>query len=272
MRTGSLSRNLAWVSAAPRMRSAGALIVLCSVSAFALVPLVPGNRLILVAFLAFLCATSYLLRCLPAFHASLFATLFGIANLIPQLRLWPLSLVMAIVAYGVVVLSVPALRRSLDWLQRGTLDRRTWEFILAIVLVSSTALVLWYALLKPDISQAIAMVPRLPPWAAVLAGIGFALVNAAAEEIAFRGVFMSSLVSTLGTRWVAVVVQAISFGVLHINGFPSGAWGICLSFIYAVMLGTLRSCSGGMLAVWIAHVFADITIFAIVFSLLSQVG
>ncbi|WP_437619116.1 hypothetical protein [Sorangium sp. So ce1151] len=47
------------------------------------------------------------------------------------------------------------------------------------------------------------------------------------------------------------------------NGFPSGAVGVGLAAIYAVMLGVLRRRAGGLLALCVAHVAADLTIFAL---------
>lgn len=112
------------------------------------------------------------------------------------------------------------------------------------------------------------MMPQFPIWGLVLSGLGFAIVNAAAEEFAFRGILLSALDSAVGVGWLAIVLQAVSFGLLHIHGFPNGVWGIALSGFYALMLGSLRRHTQGLLAPWLAHVFADVTIFGIVFSIM----
>lgn len=111
--------------------------------------------------------------------------------------------------------------------------------------------------------------PKFPLWGLILSGVGFALVNAAAEECAFRGILMTALESAVGAGWLAIIIQAGSFGLFHIHGFPNGGWGIALSGFYGLMLGSLRHYTRGLLAAWLAHIFADITIFVIAFSLLA---
>jgi membrane protease YdiL (CAAX protease family) len=60
------------------------------------------------------------------------------------------------------------------------------------------------------------------------------------------------------------VLQAASFALLHfVSGFPGGCWGLAMTFVYGLMLGTIRRRAQGMLAPWLAHVCADLTIFAI---------
>ncbi len=60
-----------------------------------------------------------------------------------------------------------------------------------------------------------------------------------------------------------MLVQAAAFGLLHLKSASrSGAVGVGLAAIYAVMLGVLRRRAGGLLAPHAAHVAADLTIFA----------
>jgi membrane protease YdiL (CAAX protease family) len=96
-----------------------------------------------------------------------------------------------------------------------------------------------------------------------MGGIGFAIVNAFAEEFLFRGVMYSALEKLKMTPWKIVLVQAISFGCLHINGFPRGSLGVALASIYGVMMGIIRKQCNGLLAPWFFHVFADVTIVTI---------
>jgi hypothetical protein len=96
----------------------------------------------------------------------------------------------------------------------------------------------------------------------------FAMLNAAIEEAAYRGILLSALDATLGAGAVSVLVQAIAFGALHLyGGFPRGIVGVFLAFVYGLMLGALRRKAGGLLAPWIAHVLTDIVIFSIVIAL-----
>ncbi len=96
----------------------------------------------------------------------------------------------------------------------------------------------------------------------------FALLNAAIEEAAYRGVVLASLDVALGPGVAAIVVQAMAFGALHAHGgFPRGAAGVGLACLYGLALGALRRRAGGLLAPWIAHVLTDLVIYGIVLTL-----
>ena len=105
--------------------------------------------------------------------------------------------------------------------------------------------------------------PNLPLALVVVGGIGFAFFNAFLEEAVYRVVFFEALAASTATATPAVVVQAAAFGALHLNGFPRGVVGVALATIYGLMLGALRVRARGMLAVCVAHVCADATIFVI---------
>jgi membrane protease YdiL (CAAX protease family) len=106
--------------------------------------------------------------------------------------------------------------------------------------------------------------PSMPLWLLPLVGIGFAIGNAAMEEFVFRGVIMQAIDSAFGAGWLSVIVQAWLFGVMHfLQGFPNGWWGLAMTFVYGIMLGAIRRRAQGMLAPWLAHVCADMVIFAI---------
>jgi hypothetical protein len=101
-------------------------------------------------------------------------------------------------------------------------------------------------------------------WLLALAGLAFAIGNAAVEEFVFRGVYMHSLDSAFGAGMVSVLVQGWLFGAIHyLSGFPNGLAGLVLATAYGVMLGLLRRRSSGMLAPWLAHAGADMIIFVI---------
>jgi len=155
------------------------------------------------------------------------------------------------------------------WLRFGHLTSDIIILILATITLSSIALLGWYLLFQPNISAPLAMIPKMPRWLLPLACLGFAMVNAAMEEIVFRGIMMQALDSALGAGKLTLVIQAASFASFHyLAGFPNGVWGFAMVFIYGFMLGVLRRRSQGMLAPWIAHVLADITIFAILATVL----
>lgn len=197
------------------------------------------------------------------FSAALLTALTAAAWLVdPRFLPWPASFALPLGVYALLVWRVPALRGAAPRVQRGEVTASTWLLVLGIVVVSSSALVLWRWLLRPDLADLDRMLPNQPVPLLLLGGLGFALLNAFLEEAVYRVVFLEALEAATAT-WVAVVVQAVAFGALHLHGFPRGAVGVGLATIYGLMLGALRVRAKGMLAVYVAHVFADITIFTI---------
>jgi hypothetical protein len=136
--------------------------------------------------------------------------------------------------------------------------------VVASVLVSGAALVVWYLALRPDVSDIrVQMLPPYPAWALILGGVGFSMVNAAVEEGLCRGLLLDALDHSVGNGAAALLLQAAAFGLLHVHGFPRGAVGVVLAAIYGVMMGMLRRQAGGMLAPWLGHVATDVTIVSI---------
>jgi len=191
------------------------------------------------------------LAVLPAITA-----LFAVLSSVPiVLQLWPAPLLVAVCA-GLV----PCRSRA-PWLGRGELGWHVAAWILVIVAVSAGALVAWWYIARPDVSD----LPRLPTGLhpALLVGgvVAWAACTAAAEELYFRGALQYELARNLGSA--GVVVQALAFGAMHLHGFPRGWSGVALATVYGLMTGALRQRSRGLLAPWIAHVAADLTIVAI---------
>jgi len=187
--------------------------------------------------------------------------LLGTLSLFGSMKFWPLAPILAGATYLVIAKRAAVFGGLPPWFGRGRLDRSIWLLIGASVLISSTALVLWFVLLEPDYSDMLrTLFPKLPA-ALLFAGVVvFAMMNAALEEFMYRGVAMGALDATLGAGTVPVLLQAAVFGIVHIGGFPRGAVGVALATIYGLMMGVLRRRSAGMLAPWIAHVCTDVSI------------
>ena len=223
-----------------------------------------------VSILSLLTVLAIAFRFIQAIHLLLFSLLWLALPLItPSLGFWPQILLLPIIIYVLIVAAIPNLRRSVLWLRSGHLTSGVISLILATIFLSSIALVGWYLLLQPNTSSQLAMIPKMPRWLLPLACLGFAMVNAAMEEIVFRGIMMQALDSALGSGNLTVVIQAGSFASFHyLAGFPNGGWGFAMVFVYGFMLGVLRRRAQGILAPWIAHVLADIAIFAILATVL----
>jgi membrane protease YdiL (CAAX protease family) len=136
-------------------------------------------------------------------------------------------------------------------------------------LITPAALLGWFFLFDPDVSDLTALVAGRSLPLVIIGGILFSVATAVFEEGLWRGVAFPALKPHFGVHG-AVVLQAVSFGIAHTHGFPRGLVGATLAGSWAVLLGYLRLVSGGLLAPILAHVVADSTI-AIIVIVLAQV-
>jgi hypothetical protein len=206
-----------------------------------------------------------MLRCYAAVHISLLGVLMiAVGQAGTFFRGWPFHLLAPLAVYGAIVYILPVLRNSTNWMKTGTIDSRIVRLIVTVSLLSGIALIGWVMLSNADMRPYLEVLPQLPVWCYPLAGLGFAIINAAMEEAVFRGVVMDALDRALGGGYASVGIQAILFGAHHyLAGFPNGASGLVLTLIYGFLLGILRRLSGGMLAPLMAHIAADLVIFII---------
>ena len=177
--------------------------------------------------------------------------------------MWPVYLLIPIAGAFALAFAAGFGRDFLAALARGRLRRTEWGLIALIAVVAAIALVAWVALFQPDLTRLRAMIPEWPLLGLIGAGATFSIVNAILEEIVWRGILQRWLTTFLAPP-VAVAVQAASFGAAHYSGFPSGAAGIFLAAVWGAMIGALALRSKGLLAPIVAHVAADMVIFAVV--------
>jgi CAAX protease family protein len=184
-------------------------------------------------------------------------------------RLWP-GLVPLAVAFAIALLLArpfPVLRPLMD-LPTGSFDRKVLWSTAAVVALAAGAIAAWAAVVGPagyseGTRLAIQQARIHPFWVVAPLGALFAAANAAAEEVFFRGAFMAGLTEVAGLA-IALAIQAASFGLLHLAGFPSGWVGVALAAAYGTMLGLLRIQSRGLMAPWVAHSLADLAIISVI--------
>jgi uncharacterized protein len=248
-------------------------IVLAAVATFSLsrFPRTPAGVLAAAAVWAALTLAAVLIGRPRAIHLTLLAGLGAVLKLAAP-KLWPglVPWLAALGIYLVVLQAWPALRVTADWARRGSLDPGVRWLVLAVIPVAAAGLVLWAAAvgetgLSEGARLAIRQTQGVPLWIVVPVGLLFACLNAAVEEAFYRGVIMHALLGTVGAI-PALALQAVSFGLLHTEGFPSGPAGVALTAGYGLVLGVIRLKAGGLLAPWLAHVLADLTIVAMVAS------
>jgi membrane protease YdiL (CAAX protease family) len=199
-------------------------------------------------------------------HFSVFAScVFLGPRLVITFAPFLVAKLMPLVLYAAVVLLVPSLRRSLQWLRLGTLDRRAWGAVLLVSIVAAAGLLAWTHFAKPDVARFGRLLPDMPLLLLLLYIAAFSLLNALVEELLFRGVMFASLESAFGTGTLALWGQAVMFGVAHYRGPYINGWtGVVLCGLFGYLLGRLRRRTQGLLAPWLAHAAGDFTILMLI--------
>ncbi|HUA64573.1 MAG TPA: CPBP family intramembrane glutamic endopeptidase [Alphaproteobacteria bacterium] len=255
------------IAAPPRSSWFGAAVVIALVFIWAVPDVYPDflsawlpfRALILMLPLAVISRSNY------AVHLCLLFLCLRLIKFFPHFTLFPFTYLTAFVLYAYAVLLVKELRHSVGWLRLGRFTFAVWMLILATIVISCLALILWVRFFSPDLSRYGDLIPKTSLPLALLFGFGFCTLNAAAEEIIWRGVMMESLESAFGPGLLAMLVQALSFALAHyLGGFPNGRIGVAMVFVYGIMLGIIRRKSKGIATCWLAHVAADFTIFCLI--------
>ncbi len=202
-------------------------------------------------------------------QAVLLVDLLVVAVTVEVLGLWPVPAAIAVVlAWWLGGRGVEEHRWS-PWLRHGRWTPELPWLVAGTVVVTAGALLAWQRLADGTLPQDYLDAAAGRPWALiVLGGVAFSLVNAAVEEVVFRGVLLSALSAVLGVT-AAVVLQAVAFGVLHLNGVPSGPAGMAMAGAWGLLLGVMRVRSRGLLAPYVTHVAADATIVLLVLPTLT---
>jgi len=197
-----------------------------------------------------------------AIHGAVFLTALGLALIVMSPLRWPWYLVLPLVAYLMVVVAWPRLRRTAP---RLTLGRMVgWPLAAALVLAVTTVVALmgFQALVRPDVAGLAAGLPVAAFGGLLVAGVCFSTINAALEELIFRGVLWEATAAEWN-RGVALGATTILFGLGHVHGYPPGPLGAVLAAIFGMALGLLRLWTGGMGLAILVHICADATIFTL---------
>jgi membrane protease YdiL (CAAX protease family) len=228
-------------------------------------PLVPTNAASAAASgIVVLAVLAWYKRCPAAAPFSIFCVLC-LSLIFSGVRYFPVVLAFGLVGYAGVTRGVPWLRGTATWARWGSFDAGICLLSVGAWLLAAVALLSWYLFLHPNVTDIVkAYVPALPLGLLIAGGLIFAMLNAAVEEGAYRGVFLHALDRSLGPGFAALLLQAVAFGAIHIKGFPRGWLGVGLACVFGLLMGVIRRRAGGMFAPWIAHVFTDVVIAGIV--------
>lgn len=224
-----------------------------------LAPFTAYAAVIAVALVATLAARAW-----SAMHLAVYATVFVGSAFINMGNLGVARLLLVFGASAVVLLPWHRGRNLMRWFRRGRIDRVSALLTAVTIVVAAGALILW-AENTADLGAGLAMARGLAqyPTPLVLGVVVplFALLNAFAEEVVYRGVYQEALARVISHTWLVVPLQAAAFAALHFAaGFPNGVLGYLMVFVWGTVLGYLRWRTRGMLAPWMVHVGADLVI------------
>jgi membrane protease YdiL (CAAX protease family) len=244
----------------PEQRSATILLVIISIGR----PFIPGSFVWGLAIVQLV----LLVRAIPrhdwnTVHLGILLCSLTLFSVIPGTRRWPWIFLMPVLLYWALVQSFRPLRLTAAWLRVGHPTLPMWIAAATVAVGSAVSLLLWFKLARPDVKWQADLIPTWSPGKLVLLGLGFALFNAAVEEMIWRGVIFDALERTGMRLALVVLMQAVSFGVVHLHGFPSGSAGILLVSAYGAILGLLRAQTRGLLVPFVTHAVTDSSIFGI---------
>jgi uncharacterized protein len=175
------------------------------------------------------------------------------------IQVWPAPVVIAVA----LLYLLSRWRRDLcppaSYVRPGRITADVWALVVLTIAGSAVALAAWASIARPTVSPYLRWMAQQPTWLLLAGLVAFAVLNSIGEELLFRGIFLSELAAA-SSATLAVVATGIAFAIAHVNGFPSGWFGALMAGVYGLALGVLRVRSRGMLAPFLAHVGADITI------------
>jgi len=153
----------------------------------------------------------------PAIHGGvLLVSLILVLVCLPAMK-WPWYLLLPFAVYGCIVLLVPPLRRTTEWLSAGRLNGMGFLAAMVLSVLTAAVLIAYESLFHPNLTTLAASLPVASFNSIVWAGVCFSVVNAILEEFIFRGVFYGALAAEWGSA-VAILVTALCFGLSHLHG------------------------------------------------------
>jgi uncharacterized protein len=195
-------------------------------------------------------------------HGSSFVALMAATMLVPALRRWPWIWVVPLGGYFLMPILLPHKRGSNTWVRPGKVSGASIVVAIGIMAITSVALIAFYKIAKPDLSNYRTALPMERFGGVITAGVVFTFVNATLEEMVFRGVLFDAIRSQWNV-WVTLIATSVLFGLGHLHGFPPGLWGACLAVAFGFAVGLLRVWTGGLALPIMAHMGADATIYCI---------
>jgi membrane protease YdiL (CAAX protease family) len=180
---------------------------------------------------------------------------------------WPLGLLLPLLVYFAVVLSIRPLRRTIPPLTVGQLGGMPLAVAIGLSLVTTFILIVYQFAVRPPASHLSETIPRTVFGNILVAWIGFGVINATLEEVAYRGILFGAAAEAWNVS-IALAITTVLFAIGHLGGYPPGMKGVLLAGFCGFALGYLRLWTGGLGLPILCHICADATVFVILNGLL----
>jgi membrane protease YdiL (CAAX protease family) len=155
--------------------------------------------------------------------------------------------------------------------ETGKINKTSILWGIAVIAVSSAAMISWYLLFDPEIEVFTRYFPDVELSKLLVGGVVFAVVNATVEEVVYRGILWGGLEELFDNVYTVIIIQAVFFGAIHYWGIPNGILGAVMATVYGLFLGVIRSRAGGLMMPILVHIFADMTIFLILLNIVGRI-
>ncbi len=198
--------------------------------------------------------------------------LFSIISLGPNALAIPIlsqapavGILLMVVVSFLIISPFKKARNWSSWAKAGKITTTASLSIVAISIISSFALIAWahwtdHLGIALKMAEGVQYYPKLIIFVVFIPC--FASVNALMEETVYRGVLQHALTEVFKNKHLVVLMQASAFAAFHYAvGFPNGWLGYGLTLLYGTVLGYLKDWTQGLLAPWLCHLIADMTIY-----------
>lgn len=176
---------------------------------------------------------------------------------------WPIYLLIPLGAYVLLATLLPRLRHTAPRIEVGRLDAKVLGMTALAGLASAALFVIVCRAYHVSFYGFAEQVPRWNPVLIVAICLVGSFINSCLEELIWRGVVYGAFAVRLGIN-MAILLQAVGFSFEHMFFIPLQALGMCMAFVFGMLLGWLRHRSGGLGAPVLAHYAMDLTLMTVI--------
>lgn len=151
--------------------------------------------------------------------------------------------------------------KSEPWLGITKNNKDTWKkvgLVFTIIISAVTAVVIYFQVITVGTVNTL----TVPIFLFILL---LALLNSFVEEVIFRHTFTAVVEHTETSPYISQGLSALSFGVVHYFGVPSGIPGVLMAAFFGWILSKSIHETKGFFWAWLIHFLQDVIIMSAVF-------